>query len=139
MLPSTGYLKWFDLTPAKNGFIMNYPRRNAPTHTNPVPYDFKLLNTFREYGNWLQRFGIESVGALNDAISAGKIREVILVSEALHEQRIAEIASKIAMNREHIQIVLISGPSSSGKTTFSKRLAVQLDLAGCTALSTGDG
>jgi uridine kinase len=126
MLPSTGYIKWFDLTPAKDGFIINYPRRTSPTQTNPVPSDLKLLNTFREYGNWLQRLGIESVGSLNDAISAGKIREVILVSEALHEQRIAEIASKIASDREKIRIVLISGPSSSGKTTFSKRLAVQL-------------
>ncbi len=126
MLPSTGYLKWFDLTPAKDGFIINYPRRTSPTQTNPIPADFKLLNTFREYGNWLQRLGIESVGSLNDAISAGKIREVILVSEALHEQRIAEIASRIASNRDKIRIVLISGPSSSGKTTFSKRLAVQL-------------
>lgn len=126
MLPSTGYVKWFDLTPAHNGFIINYPRRNAPTRTRSTPPDQKLLASFQEYGKWLGRLGIESVGSLNDAISAGKIREVILVSEAWHEQRISEIAAQIAAQRDRIRIVLISGPSSSGKTTFSKRLAVQL-------------
>lgn len=126
MLPSTGYLKWFDLTPARDGFVINYPRRTAPTRAVPIPPDMKLLATFQQYGKWLERLGIESVGALNDAISAGKIREVILVSEALHEQRISEIATQIATKRDEIRIVLISGPSSSGKTTFSKRLAVQL-------------
>lgn len=126
MLPSTGYLKWFDLTASHDGFIINYPRRTAPTRTKQVAPDKKLLATFQQYGEWLERLGIESVGALNDAISAGKIREVILVSEALHEQRISEIATHIAAHREQIRVVLISGPSSSGKTTFSKRLAVQL-------------
>ena len=126
MLPSTGYLKWFDLTPIGEGFVINYPRRAAPTRTQKIPPYTKLLATFQQYGKWLERLGIESVGALNDAISAGKIREVILVSEALHEQRISEIASQIAAKKDQIRIVLISGPSSSGKTTFSKRLAVQL-------------
>jgi uridine kinase len=126
MVPSTGYLKWFGLTKMGDGFVISYPRRFAPTEIQPMPQSPKLLTTFQQYGDWLERLGIESVGALNDAIAAGRIREVILVSEALHEQRISEIASQIAQQSGKIRVVLISGPSSSGKTTFSKRLSVQL-------------
>lgn len=126
MVPSTGYLKWFGLIKMGEGFVLSYPRRFAPTEIQPMPFSPKLLSTFQQYGDWLARLGIESVGALNDAIAASKIREVILVSEALHEQRISEIASQIAQKSNSIRVVLISGPSSSGKTTFSKRLSVQL-------------
>lgn len=132
MVPSTGYLKWFDLTLMGDGFIIHYPRRVSPKKTHPMPAYPKLLATFKQYGRWLERLGIESVGALNDAISAGKIREVILVSEALHEQRISDIATQITNRIDQIRIVLISGPSSSGKTTFSKRLTVQLISQGIT-------
>ena len=126
MVPSTGYLKWFALTPANGGFTLRYPRRRAPTFIAP-PEDYpKLLAAFRQYGEWLERLGIDNVGALNTAIENGRSREVILVAEALHEQRIAEIARQIAEHREGARIVLISGPSSSGKTTFSRRLAVQM-------------
>jgi len=85
----------------------------------------KRLAAFSQYGAWLDRLGISGVGALDDAIKAGRSREIILVSEALHEQHIAEIARQIA-DRQQARLVLISGPSSSGKTTFSRRLAVQL-------------
>jgi len=126
MVPSTRYLKVFALSVMGDGFVLNYPRRFAPNEIQPLPDSPKLLNTFRLYGNWLDRLGINNVAALNDSIAAGRIREVILISEALHEQRIAEIAKQISENIEKIQVVLISGPSSSGKTTFSKRLSVQL-------------
>lgn len=126
MLPSTGFLKWFELGPAGDGFILNFPRRNTPTQVVPPTSYPKLLSTFRQYGNWLLRLGIDSVGALNDANASGNMREVILVSEALHELQIAEIAQHIADRSEEARIILIAGPSSSGKTTFSKRLAVQL-------------
>lgn len=126
MLPSTGFLKWFELGPAGDGFILNFPRRNTPTRVVPPTSYPKLLSTFRQYGNWLLRLGIDSVGALNDANASGNMREVILVSEALHELQIAEIAQHIADRSEEARIILIAGPSSSGKTTFSKRLAVQL-------------
>jgi uridine kinase len=126
MVPSTGYLKWFGFTPMGEGFVLRYPRRHAPTNLLPMPEYPQLLTTFRQYGNWLSRLGIESVGQLNDAIKASRIREVILVSEALHEQQIAEIAEKITLQSSQRRIILIAGPSSSGKTTFSKRLAVQL-------------
>lgn len=126
MVPSTGYLQWFELARADGGFTLRFPRRHNPTTLLPLADFPKLLNAFRQYGSWLERLGIESVGALNDAIQAGRICEIILVSEALHEQHIASIARQIAERREQIHLVLISGPSSSGKTTFSRRLAVQL-------------
>ena len=126
MLPSTGFLKWFELNTAGDGFVLNFPRRNNPTQILPTTSYPKLLSTFRQYGNWLNRLGIESVGAMNDANVSGNMREVILISEALHELQIAEIAQHIADRSEEARIILIAGPSSSGKTTFSKRLAIQL-------------
>ncbi|KAF0107597.1 MAG: uridine kinase [Anaerolineaceae bacterium] len=126
MVPSTGYLKWFALVKAEGGFTLRFPRRRAPTTIAPVEDYPKLLSAFRQYGEWLERLGIDNVGALNDAIEAGRSREVILVAEALHEQHIAGIARQIAEQRGETRLVLISGPSSSGKTTFSRRLAVQL-------------
>jgi uridine kinase len=124
MVPSTGYLRWFDLLPAAGGFTLRFPRRHAPTELQPVPDYPKLLAAFRQYGNWLARLGISNVGALDDAIEAGRSDELILVSEALHEQNLSEIAQQIA--ERDARIILIAGPSSSGKTTFARRLAIQL-------------
>ena len=105
MVPSTGYLKWFDIEPIEGGFTLRFPRRHQPTEILPLGQYPMLLATFREYGNWLSKLGIDSVGALNDTIFEGRIRKVVLVSEALHEQRISEIAAKIADKKE-VQIVL---------------------------------
>ena len=126
MVPSTGYLKWFDLVMMEDGFIIRYPRRKNPIVLQPVQKYFTLLNVFKRYGNWLHRLGIDSVGALNDSIDQGHIRKLILVSEALQEQHITEIAGQIEEKAEEIDVILIAGPSSSGKTTFSKRLSIQL-------------
>lgn len=128
MVPSTGYLQWFGLVSMEEGFILQFPQRGAPTTLQAIPEDYTqtLLSIFQRYGDWLQRLGLDSVGPLNDVIDAGKIRKVILVSEALHEQHIAEIAAKIAERAKDLHVVLIAGPSSSGKTTFSKRLSIQL-------------
>ena len=126
MVPSTGYLRWFALTPMGEGFALRFPRRQAPNELPPLPDSKKLLATFREYNSWLVRLGIQNVGALNNAIKAGRGSELILVSEALHEHRIAEIAGLVMQRSKEARIVLVAGPSSSGKTTFSKRLAVQL-------------
>jgi len=126
MVPSTGFLKYFGLAPMGEGFVLRYTRRHSPTELLPMPAYPKLLETFRQYGAWLSRLGIESVGALDDAIAAGRAREIILVSEALQEQQIAEIAQQVVERSKNARIVLIAGPSSSGKTTFSKRLTVQL-------------
>ncbi|MCK5052925.1 MAG: nucleoside kinase [Anaerolineales bacterium] len=130
MVPSTGYLQWFALEKTGSGFTLRFPRRHEPTKILPLPDYSKLLNTFREYGHWLHTLGIPSIGALNDAILAGRAREVILVSEALHEGRIAEIAARIAGEHGTTRLILVAGPSASGKTTFSKRLSVQLLVRG---------
>ncbi len=124
MVPSTGYLKWFDLVLTDGGFTLRFPRRHAPTELEPIGEYPKLLAAFRQYGDWLTRLGIENVGALNDAIRSGRAEQIILVSEALHERHIAQIAAQIA--ERQAGIVLIAGPSSSGKTTFSRRLSIQL-------------
>ena len=126
MVPSTGYLKWFDLLAYEGGFIMRFPRRHKPTELLPPTDPAALLDTFQQYGDWLTRLEIDTVGALNDALKENRMGEVVMVSEALHEQRIAEIAGMIAEKQNQIRVILIAGPSSSGKTTFSKRLSIQL-------------
>lgn len=126
MVPSSGYLKWFDLCLLDDAFILRFPRRHAPSEVLPMDNYPTLLKTFKEYGDWLTKLGIHSVGALNDAIDQGHIDEVILVSEALHEMQIAQIAAQIYEARDRVGVILIAGPSSSGKTTFSKRLGIQL-------------
>ena len=126
MVPSTSYLRWYDLHKTNGGFTLRFPRRHAPTELQPPAHYPKLLVTFRQYGDWLARLGIDNVGALNDAICSGRGHEIILVSEALHEQHISEIARQIAERQGELSLVLVAGPSSSGKTTFSRRLTVQL-------------
>lgn len=132
MVPSSGYLKWFDLVLLGDAFILRFPRRHAPSEMLPMENYPTLLKTFKEYGDWLTKLGIHSVGALNDAIQEGHIDEVILVSEALHEMQIAQIAAQIYEKRDQVGVILIAGPSSSGKTTFSKRLGIQLLAKGIT-------
>jgi uridine kinase len=126
MVPSTGYLRTFRLRYHPPGFILRYPTPEHPT-TLPVYRDYpKLTATFREYGQWLKIMKVDSVAALNEAIETERIREVVLVAEALHEERIANIAHQIAHRKGQVRLVLIAGPSGSGKTTFSRRLSVQL-------------
>ncbi|MCS7240104.1 MAG: nucleoside kinase [Candidatus Bipolaricaulota bacterium] len=124
MVPSTRYLRYFRVHPYHGGFILQFPRRERPTDLAPIEDYQPLWQVFEEYGRWLELLGVYDVWTVNEAIRTGRMTEVILVSEALHEQRIAEIARTIA---ERVpKIVLIAGPSSSGKTTFTKRLAIQL-------------
>ena len=126
MVPSTGYLRTFALHAYPPGFMLQFPHQSSPTELSPItPYP-KLFEVFEEAGHWLDRLGIRSVGALNDAVAAGRLPEISLVVEAFHESRLARIAADIAAGRERIKIVLVAGPSASGKTTFSKRLAIQL-------------
>lgn len=139
MIPRTGYLRWFDLVnyPVGPGFVLHYPRRQAPTTLSPFHDVPRLGQVFQEYGGWLERLGVDTLSALNRTILDGRIREVVLVTEALHEQRIAAIANAIAEQRNRLGIVLIAGPSSSGKTTFARRLAVQLMAFGLQPVALG--
>lgn len=127
MVPSTGYLRFFSLTPYHSGFILRFPRRERPTELSPVEDYTALWEVFEEYGHWLDLLGLRDVGSVNRAVRNGRIREIILVSEALHEERIVQIANRIAeLPPERRRIVLVAGPSASGKTTFTKRLCIQL-------------
>jgi len=126
MVPSTGYLRVFDLVYTEGGFTLRYPRRHKPDELLPMPEYPKLLGTFLQYGDWLAKLGIENVGALNDAIQSGRSAEVVLVSEAFHEQRLSRVAQQVAEKIDHARLILVAGPSSAGKTTFSRRLTVQL-------------
>lgn len=130
MLPSTGYLKLFDLILYQPGFILRYPDQDSPfkiQEFKPLP---KLSKVFREAEEWARILDVVDIGSLNEKVDNGEIKDFILVAEALHEKKIANIADKIYENRDRIKIVLIAGPSSSGKTTFSKRLSVQLRVLG---------
>jgi len=126
MVPSTGCLRGFGLEWFPAGFLLCFPHQARPlevAHVEPYP---KLFEMFEEAAGWLDKLGIRNAGSLNDAIQEGRLPEISLVAEALHEARIAKIASEIAAAGDRIRVVLVAGPSSSGKTTFSKRLAVQL-------------
>ncbi len=138
MVPSTGYLKTFAVEPYSDGFMLRYPRSSHPDELQPVVEYPGLVNVFDEYGNWMTKLGIRDVGALNEVIVSGhKLVETILVAEALHEQRISQIATLITSLHPRVRLVLISGPSSSGKTTFSKRLAIQLLAHGIRPVAIG--
>ncbi|MEP7291933.1 MAG: nucleoside kinase [Chloroflexota bacterium] len=125
MVPATGYLQTFRLVQAADGFILQYPRSGTPTELKDLQPKSKIGQIFNESEGWLKKLGIEDIGRLNRIVRNDQIQELILVAEALHERRIAEIAGEIDV-RKDVRLVLIAGPSSSGKTTFSKRLAIQL-------------
>ena len=126
MVPSTRYLQMFDLKWTEGGFTISYPRRHKPDELLPVPEYPKLLAEFSQYGGWLSRLGIENVGSLNEAIENGRADEIVLVSEAFHEQNLSNIARTVAERLDKSRLIFVAGPSSSGKTTFSKRLTIQL-------------
>lgn len=137
MVPSTGCLRHFALLAFPPGFMIHFPHQGTPAELSDITQYPKLFSTFDQAGAWLERLGIRNAGALNDAILAGRFSEISLVAEALHEARIARIAADIAAGRDWIKVVLIAGPTSSGKTTFAKRLAVQLLANGLKPFSLG--
>ena len=129
MAYSTGVLKTFDLIYYEPGFILRYPTSDAPDRIPKFQEYKKLAKIFYEAEQWGEILGVGSVGALNDEVSKGNIVNLIRVAEALHEKKIAYIADMIHQ-RTQVKIVLIAGPSSSGKTTFAKRLGIQLRVNG---------
>ena len=128
---STGYIKLFDIVKQKDTFLLRYPSKSNPNEIQPYMETKKILKTLREYNDIYKAIGVCNVDVVNYLIKEGKGKgkELILIAEALHEKKIAEIADKIAKDKNK-RVVLIAGPSSSGKTTFSKRLGVQLVLNG---------
>ncbi len=130
LVPSTGYLKCFELKFYPPGLILRFPDRKNPDRIPEFYPQPQLFNVFREFEEWGKILEIENIGNLNDYISKGRISELVLISEALHEKKIAEIADKISHSKDRKKLVLISGPSSSGKTTFAERLSIQLRVNG---------
>ncbi|MDD2971410.1 MAG: nucleoside kinase [Lachnospiraceae bacterium] len=129
MLPSADYVQYFDLIPYEGGFMLLLPNKKEPTTINPFVPREKLFNTLQRTTEWGIRTKIDTVGDLNNEICAGRATEMVLVQEALQERRISEIAKDI-MKRGGIKFVMIAGPSSSGKTSFSHRLSIQLQTLG---------
>ncbi|MBI5301378.1 MAG: nucleoside kinase [Chloroflexi bacterium] len=126
LVPSTGYLKQFALRAYPPGFVLQFPQRNRPTSLEPPHQSPKLISVFLEYRQWLALLGVTDTSLLNQALAQSRSREIVFVAEALHAQRIAEIASEIHALRDRVRLIAIAGPSSSGKTTFARRLTIQL-------------
>lgn len=126
---STGYIKLFDIMKYSDGFLIRYPSKNNPNKLQPYEETKKLLKTLDEYDDIYKVLGVYTLDKINEVIRQGKGKELILLSEALHEKKISQIADLVAANRKK-RIILIAGPSSSGKTTFAKRLGIQLRLNG---------
>ena len=129
MVQNTGYIRHFDLIPYHYGFVMVMPDRNTPDVLHKFTPSDKLFATLSESTEWGRLMDLETVGALNDRIAKEDMSHLILIQEALQEKKIAEIAAQIAA-RKNARFVMIAGPSSSGKTTFSHRLSVQLEAIG---------
>ena len=130
MVPDTGYLRKFDLKYYKPGLIMRYPDKANPKNIPEFKEQRKLFSIFKEYKDWGRILGVTNIGVLNDIVKKGSISEMIRVAEALHEKKIAQIADMIAFSKNKKKVVLIAGPSSSGKTTFAQRLSIQLRVNG---------
>ena len=130
MVPRTSYLKLFDLCHYNSGFILHFPRRSWPNVLQPFEDEPRLAQIFQTYKDWLTIMGVGNVTVLNEAIASGRAREVIMVAEALHERQLASIARSIAQRQPATKLVAVSGPTSAGKTTFAKRLALQVMAQG---------
>jgi uridine kinase len=130
MVSRTRYLDLFALCHYNSGFILQFPRRSWPSVLQPFEDEPRLAQIFQAYKDWLTIMGVGNVTALNEAIASGRSREVILVAEALHERQLASIARAIANRQPSSRLVAVSGPTSAGKTTFAKRLALQVMAQG---------
>ncbi len=131
MLPNAGYVRWFELIPYEKGFMLLLPTKARPGIVEPFEERKKLFQTMEASEDWGRTAGIETVGDLNDQICRGSMSELILVQEAEQERKIGEIAKEI-VRRGNVRFVMIAGPSSSGKTSFSHRLSIQLRTLGKT-------
>lgn len=128
MAPSTGMLKYFDIVPYESGFVLLFPGTHSRS-VEPLVTSNKLFHTLDDSREWSKMLGIGTIGSLNDAIAAGRGQEIMLLQEALMEQKIGNLAAQIASDDKK-KFVMIAGPSSSGKTSFANRLSIQLIAKG---------
>lgn len=128
MVPSTGYLRYYDIQKYEDGFVLMFPNGDTK-EVAPFEPSGKLFHTLKRSREWGRMLQIDTIGALNDAIAAGRTQEIILTQEALFEERIAQLAEAV-LKAEDKKFIMIAGPSSSGKTTFSHRLSIQLSAKG---------
>jgi len=133
LLPRTGMIKVFDIKPYKSGFLILLPNKKDKFRICDIDKREKLFNTFEESQNWINTLGIEFVGDLNEKIVKNEILDLILVQEALHEKKIKEIGDLIYERKS--KLILIAGPTSSGKTTFTKKLSIYLKVIGLKPIS----
>lgn len=137
LVPQTGMLVHFELRTYEAGFILRFPRDSDPYSLGPFEASPILFSVYQEYKQWGKILNVSSVGKLNDLTVTGGIRDFIRVAEALQNKKIAEIADRIHARRDEARIVLIAGPSSSGKTTFAKKLSIQLTVLGFKPVAIG--
>ncbi len=130
LLESTGKLTTFDFESFSRGFLIITPPITKPYEIVKTPYQYKLFDVFKEYSDWCSILGVKGVASLNQAILEDRARSLIQIAEGLHERKYAAIADEIFKRREKVKLVLIAGPSSSGKTTTSKRVALQTRVLG---------
>lgn len=130
LLPSTAYIGIYDLVPYFDGMLLRIPSRDMPDKLEHLDYQPKIFEIFKEYVGWNKIMNLNNVGEFNQACKSNRSFNLIKVSEALHEKKVASIADMITQREEKVRFVLVSGPSSSGKTTFSKRLSIQLMVSG---------
>jgi len=130
LVDTTAALTLFKLLPYAPGFVLQFPEREGPPHLAPFEKQPHLFNIFKSYKRWGRVVGVRTAGDLNEIIARGEFNEFIKISEAYQEKRIAKIADEICARRDQTRWILMAGPSSSGKTTFCKRLAVQMKVNG---------
>lgn len=130
LAPSTGYLTIFDITGFNDGFCLQYPMDGDPGRVLPMKRQSKIASALKEHSDWCAIMGVRGLGSLNKTVLDGRIKDLINLSEALHERKYADIADQIYERRNSVKIVFIAGPSSSGKTSTSKRLAIQCRILG---------
>lgn len=130
LLPCTGLVDIFDLKHFYNGMLLLAPDKKNPSVVKSILEQEKMLKIFSEYKRWGKILGISNIGDLNTSVEENRISELIKIYEAMHEKKISQIADRIRKKWKKIKLILIAGPSSSGKTTFGKRLAIQLKVSG---------
>jgi len=130
LIPSTSYIHLFGLIPYYDGMLLQIPKSSNPDILETVVEQNKMYEIFKEFKQWGKIFNVSTIGRINQTVMNKTIGEILKISEALHEKKVAQIADRICNEADKKKIILIAGPSSSGKTTFSKRLAIQLKVAG---------